>query len=342
MNIRKLKTLLWMFCLLAFVGAGYTFYDIWSGKKELRYKAREATYFHDLIQSKVGDVETRNDGPVYYSPERYQGLWLARLDGSLPPLPEEAVLGDGGNAVEQAFVLPPISSVVNLGMIVYADKPLDRFVALTYVDAQPGVQAGMSQQGKARRLHVSEGQALKAPYDEAPYFGKLLAIGRQSVTFQWGEHEEVVTPGLGSDGAQKPIADWSFDEVVDLTAALDEVPEESVELEPGKWVIGQNDLKLIEDDAHRILNEDLNIRSLPPSGESKRSSLELTHVEPGSLPSRYGFASGDRIISVNGIPMTSLASATNWYKQNSTLPSYHVVYERLGAQKAMTIFNKGN
>lgn len=338
MNIRKLKTLLWVFCLAAFVGAGYTFYDIWSGKKELRYKAREATIFHDLIQSKVGEVETRNDGPVYYSPERYQGLWLARLDGSLPPVIELAEAGEGGKPVEQAFVLPPISSVLNLGMIVYADKPLDRFVALTYTDGQPG----MAVQGKARRLHVSEGEALKAPYDEAPYFGKLLSIGRQSVTFQWGEHEEQVTPGLGSDGTQKPIADWTFDEVVDPTAALDGVPEESIELEPGKWVIGQNDLQLIEDDAQRILNEDLNIRSLPPSGEGKRSTLELTHVEPGSLPSRYGFSSGDRILSVNGIPMTSLASATNWYKQNSTLPSYHVVYERLGAQKAMTIYNKSN
>lgn len=339
MNIRKLKALLWMLCFMALLGAGYTFYYIWDGKQQQRYTARSPTYFHDLIQSKVGEVEDLTNRNVYYTPERYQGLWLARIDGSLPPEPEQAnAAGGGADAEEQAFVLPPISSILKVGLIVYADQPIDRFIALSYTD--PTHLA--SQLSKQRRLHISEGQLLKAPYDAAPYFGKVLSIAPQTVTFQWGDKEEVVTPGLGQDGAQAPISEWTFAELSDPSADLDEMPEESVELEPGMWVIGRTDLLLIQEDASRILREDLSLRTIPPKGEGKRSVLELTKVEPGSLPDRYGFASGDRLISVNGIPMVSEASATNWYKQNSNLPAYHVIYERLGAQKTMTIYNKNN
>ncbi|MFT7465251.1 MAG: hypothetical protein ACI9EF_003616 [Pseudohongiellaceae bacterium] len=338
MNIRKLKSLLWVCCALAFLGAGYTFYDIWVGKKELRYEARDADVFHKLLHSKVAEVESLRDGSTYYSVDRYEGLWLARLDGSLPPVPEDVQAANGRVAEEQSFMLPPLNSILNVGLILYSDESTDRFVALRYIDGGQD----QAQLGKARRLHVSEGESLKSPYDAAPYFGKLLSIGKQTVTFRWGENEETVTPGLGAQGDQSPIDEWAFGEVTDITAGIDEVPEESVELEPGQWLVGTNDLVELNENAHDILSEDLAFRTLPPTGESKRSVLELTHVEPGSLPSRYGFASGDRVISVNGIPMTSIASATNWYKQNSDLASYHVIYQRLGAQKSMTLHNKNN
>jgi len=336
MNLRKLKTLLWVLCLLALFGSGYVFYDIFRGREDGRFKPRSAAYFHELIKSKAEEVGAMNSGQVYYTPERYEGLWLARIDGSLPPEPVSPDDELGKSAAEKAFVLPPIGSILKVGMIVYSDDPVDRFVSLTYQE-----QAGQSGQvGKVRRLHISEGQALKAPYDTAPYFGKLLTITRQTATFQWGENEQVVTPGLGNDGDQNPISEWSIDEIEDPLAGLDGIPEETIELGPGMWVIGSVDRKLIEEDGQKILREDLTLRAIPPKKDGKRSMLELTHVEPGSLPARLGFASGDRIISVNGIPMVSQAAAVNWYKQNSGLPAYLVVYQRRGAVKSMTVYSK--
>lgn len=338
MNLRKLKTLLWTLCFLALLGAGYTFYDIYRGKKDQRYSARSASYFHELIKSKVGEVEAMSSGQVYYTPERYEGLWLARIDGSLPPVPEAPDAEGDKAAAEAAFVLAPIDSVIKVGMILYSNDSLDRFVSISYKD--PAGQLG--QIGKVVRLHISEGQPLKSPYDVAPYFGKLLAITQQTATFQWGEDEVVVTPGLGFEGDQGPIADFMISDVDDPTSELDGVPEETIALGPGMWVIGTNDIDYIQENGAEMLQEELTLRTIPPKKEGERSRLELTHVEPGSLVARLGFASGDRIISVNGIPMVSQAAAVNWYRANSDAHAYYVVYQRRGAMKSMTIYNKQN
>lgn len=211
MNLRKLKTLLWVLCLLALLGSGYVFYDIFRGKKDGRFNPRSATYFEVLINSRGDEVGAMNSRQVYYTPERYEGLWLARIDGSLPPEPESPEDQSAKSATEKVFVLPPISSILKIGMILYSDDSVDRFVSVSY--QEPAGQSG--QVSKVRRLHISEGQELEAPYDKAPYFGKLLTVTRQTATFQWGENEVVVTPGLGNDGDQNPISEWSIDEIDD-------------------------------------------------------------------------------------------------------------------------------
>lgn len=334
MNLRKLKTLLWTLCFVALLGAGYSFYDIYRGKQDQRYTARSANTFHDLLKSGVDKVELMTNAEVHYTPERYEALWLARIDGSLPPKPVE--LDADKSKAELAFVLPPIDSIIKVGMILYSDDSLDRFVSLSYKN--PGGQLG--QLGKVMRLHISEGQTLTSPYDVAPYFGKLLSVTQQTATFQWGKIEVVVTPGLAFGGDQGPISDWTISAVDDPTSALDGVPEETIELGPGTWLIGEIDKLYMQEHGAEMLQKDLNLRTIPPKKEGERSMLELTHVEPGSLPARLGFASGDRIVSVNGIPMVSQVAAVNWYRAYPNEHAYYVIYQRRGAMKTITIYHK--
>jgi C-terminal processing protease CtpA/Prc len=112
-----------------------------------------------------------------------------------------------------------------------------------------------------------------------------------------------------------------------------------VQVAPGEWVIGSRDIEKVRVDPQRFLAEELNVRTVTmPKGE--RTQLEINHVEDGSLAATYGARKGDRIISVNGIPMSSIAGAINWFKQNSDLPTYVVVFERSGQEQSLTIHVK--
>jgi hypothetical protein len=333
MTIRKLKALFWFLGLLGFLGAGYTFYDIWEGKRSGRYQATEPEYYHELIRRDLHLVEEDAATQSYYSKERYETLWTARIDGSWPAPPKELTEGaDQGNTPTQVQ-LEKLDEVVSISSIIWSTEPFDRFIALHYLKDQ----ALTGPRGKAQTIHVSEGSVMRSPYDEPPYNARVLAIGAQTVTFQWGDDEIVLSPRLGSDGTGVPIAQVTIPLADDPTEGFDGVPDETVEIAPGRWLLGQNDLEEIRADPQKILSEDLSMRSLPPPADGGRSSLELTKVKDGSLPARYGFASGDRLISVNGIPMTSQVAAVNWYKANPDEPAYTIVYERRGAVKSTTI-----
>jgi hypothetical protein len=74
------------------------------------------------------------------------------------------------------------------------------------------------------------------------------------------------------------------------------------------------------------------VRTVTPPGGG-RSCLELISVQANSMPGRFGFQGGDRIMSINGIPMKSVADAVSWGMNNSDLSAYDVLYERLGVQR---------
>ena len=108
--------------------------------------------------------------------------------------------------------------------------------------------------------------------------------------------------------------------------------------------MGSDDQRfLAEGGAQKVLEEQLTARTVTPSGGG-RSSIELSDVRPGSFPARFGFQSGDRVISVNGHPLASVAEAINWGKLHPNEPQYHVVWERKGVPQQTVIHwnNKGS
>ena len=44
--------------------------------------------------------------------------------------------------------------------------------------------------------------------------------------------------------------------------------------------------------------------------------------------------------NVNGIPLSSMSAAANWFKSNDSLHEYVIKYERAGEAHVMTIYNK--
>jgi hypothetical protein len=341
-NIRRVKQLVWLLCALTFVYAGYTFYEIYSDKTAGKYTPRKPLIFEELLKRNVNvsALNQRSSKEGFYSEQRYKHLWDALVDGSVRPK-DVAPETDAVPEVPK-FEVPDLATIVDIGLVVYSASPVERFVALTYLDgAKSGAPAGAPPSaGKEVRLHLSEGDPLKPPYDAAPYNGKVLRIGLQDVVFQWGEvgTEVSLNPGLGTDGAGQTIDQFRIAPRQDPTAAIEQAPEESLEVEPGHWVIGTNDLTRMKGDPQAFLQEEGSPRSV--SIEGGRTALELTEVKEGSLAAKYGAKSGDKIISVNGFPMSSVSAAINWAKANPDLPEYVVAYEHAGQVKTVTIHVK--
>ena len=332
-NIRKLKQTLWLLGVIAFAYAGWTFYDIYSAKQAGEYTARKKDVFGTIVNRDIDAAARAKPKVVGYQADRYTKLWETLLNGELRPGPAT----DPPPPTEPPPpVVPELSTVIQITTVLFSDEPLGRFVALTYKDEAGGAQGA----GKQRRLHLSEGDPLKAPWDGPPYNGKVTSIKTQEVTFQWGEGEVTLTPQLGTGGKGLPFDQFAVPPKEDPLAALPEAPTKSVQLSPGKWVIGTDDIARIQGDAQSFLSRELNVRTItPPAGG--RSSLEVVEdPPPDSLAAAYGVKKGDRLISVNGIPLSSMSAAANWFKSNDSLHEYVIVYERAGVQQTMTIYNK--
>jgi len=334
-NIRKLKQSLWLLGVLAFAYAGWTFYDIYSAKQAGDYTPRKLKVFEDILTRDKDAAARAKPKVVGYQADRYEKLWQTLLNGELRKGPEDEL-----PPVETAPpvpVVPELSTVIQITTVLYSGDGIESFVALIYKDEAGSAQTGA---GKLRGLHLSEGDPLKAPWDGPPYNGKVTSIKTQEVTFHWGEGEVTLTPQLGTGGKGLPFDQFAVAPREDPLKDLPEAPVKSVQLSPGKWVIGTDDIARIQGDAQSFLSKELNVRTItPPSGG--RSSLEVVEDPPeGSLAAAYGVKAHDRLISVNGIPLSSVSAAASWFKSNDNLHEYVIKYERAGEAHEMTIYNK--
>jgi hypothetical protein len=334
-NIRKIKQLVWLLCVLVFLLAGWTFFQIFTAKQAGEYQPRKSAFYAELLTRNVKNRGPTNTSWTQYVPERYELLWGALVDGSLRKTEVDTPLVT--EQEPEKVALPELDSILDVSLVLYSSDPVSRLVGIKYLTAEAG--AGMLTDGKQKRLHLSEGDPLMAPYDAGEFNGKVLEIGLQEVVFQWGEGTVTLSPGLGSDGEGVPLSQFAITKQDNPADDLAEAPVQSVEVRPGHWVMGTSDLESMRRDPQQFMAEEMNVRSITVPGGG-RTQLEVTEVKPNSLAARYGVMAGDRIISVNGIPMNSVASAINWAKANPDLPLYVVVYERNGVIDTTSLYVK--
>jgi len=336
LNIRTLKSLSWLAVVLALGWAGFTFWDIYEGKtKEGRYDPRPRSVFVEILESRTDEARDFRDSRNTYPPKQQEKVWIVRTDGSVKPPPPKPV--DPANAKPTKPVEQPIeklSDVIKISMVVWSSDPLDRFVAVRYADdaKDPTLNA------KAKRLHLSPGDPLRSPYDAGRYNGKVLSIDKQAVTFSWGDEEVTLNPPLGREGDGERADEFSVDARRDVLAEVGgKRPKETRRLDDGSVIIGTNDIEQFKNNGAEIFDS-LGVRTVTPK-DSSQGMVELTSVPEDSIIKSYGFKSGDQIISVNGIPMSSTSQAWNWYEQNPDQPSYTVKYLSSGQEKSTTIHN---
>jgi hypothetical protein len=340
-NIRKIKGLIWLAGAAAFVFAGYTFYDIFTRKQQKHYEHRSRDYFiTDVLRANVQEQVGSTKKP-FYPQDEYEKVWDTLIDGSVRKV--EPAPGEGGpppEPVEQP--VPEIDTIVDVSLVLWAPQPEMRFVALNYKAGgapapAPAAAGALAPSGsKESRLHLSEGDPLKAPYDVAPYNGKVLKIDMQEVTFQWGKGEATVTPGLGASGSDKPLRLFEVPMESDVVADV-AVSDKTKQVKPGHWIMGTSDLDRMRENPQGFLEEQVSAHTVTPASGG-RSWLEITQdPPPGSLAEQFGVKKGTKIISVNGIPMSTISGAINWAKQHPNEPQYVVIYEQPGTGKQETL-----
>lgn len=334
-NIRHVKGVVYVACVLAAAGAVVQFLELYTAKKEKRFTAREDAVYRELLHRDLSGAQVQL-GTDLPGQAVLDSLHLARVDGSLPPQAEEAPEADLTEATTSEVAVTPLEDVLQLGMVLYHEAPAHRLIAITFAeDAQVDIQS------KEHRLYFGEGDTLLPPYDAEPYLGRVEAIGLQEVTFSWGGEQVVISPALGVEGDAPPLSEFDVAAVRDPWEGRDVLPDESLELEPGVWLIGREDREHVSRNLDALLDSEMSMRTIhKPEGGA--SELEVTGVAPDSLPARLGVESGDRIISVNGIPMPSVAAAINWGKANPDLPRYEIRLERRGKPIRIVVNNKSD
>lgn len=104
-------------------------------------------------------------------------------------------------------------------------------------------------------------------------------------------------------------------------AVGEEVPEEVVER------LRRNPFQAVREDG---------VQLAPHFAGQRMEGVALLDVPAGSLASRFGFQSGDRIVEVNGQPLDSVGQAVSLYNQNRNARSVTVVVDRGGQRRELT------
>lgn len=110
------------------------------------------------------------------------------------------------------------------------------------------------------------------------------------------------------------------------------IDETRYDEDTGVWWIANDELLDLKDSYESHINE-VQVRPVYNPQTGGYEGLQLTQVPEQSLASRRGFKTGDRVISINGVSVNSVADVRNYLTSNKNLPQYDVVFERDGVQQ---------
>lgn len=119
----------------------------------------------------------------------------------------------------------------------------------------------------------------------------------------------------------------------------EEAPEETVEVSPDTFEVGQGDVAILSE-----MPEDQLVAELPVSVERDSDSgqirgLRVGEIRENSVFTRMGARAGDVILSVNGQPATDRTELLRWLRSQgeSGVRSFAVEVERLGGVRTITL-----
>lgn len=148
---------------------------------------------------------------------------------------------------------------------------------------EPVLLGTIAGQGGLALVRAGEGQPVQVirPGDRLPGLGRLVEVDRHRVVFEGEDgRRELLAPELGGEPSLRVQR-----------------------LGESRWALGRTDL---ERGLERLdhLAADLRVRPVTEAG--RPAGLEVAWLRPGSLGDRLGLIQGDRLRSVNGIPLDSM------------------------------------
>jgi len=329
-NVRKTKGILWMLNGLAVVGILFVLVTIVKKDRAGEFRSRSSEVFKKKLLS---EITANSHGTTRIRDiNKYSALWKARIDGS-----PRKDLSKGGDTEPKPLVPEnePIGNVLEITMLVYAPKDShESKVCLHYL------KEGEVKEVKSirKKLWSREGDPLSPPYDAPPSKGKILKIEESRVVFSWFGKETALEPKSfvsPADAAMGKTKDHTFPHDP-LKKYRKRPPKETLEVKPGEYALSRKEYRLVTEGYDQILKKvSLATYRNPKTG---KESIKLGSVGKDSIVARRGFSTGDILISINGIPVSSKAGAINYFKQHPHEGKYTIEIERMGRRVYKTFY----
>jgi len=330
-NIRRLRLGFWVLTLLAAGFSGSKLLAIVQDKKKGLFDPRPPAFFQGIIES--GRSSTEAEAPARMREiGDFERTWKSPINGYKPePVVQRPKVDPNEVRIPD---LRPIEDVLTLKNLTYSPEQSWCIAVFKYKDEDPAVSQ--------EELVVPVGGALKYPYSEEPFLARLVRVTPEGAVVSWGGEEKTVRPPLAEDAAGAgDTASADTDEDVGLTDREREVlgkhrgREETMtlsELGPESYLVGTGDAA-----ANTYEDWKSSIRARDQRTADGRSQVVVQSV-PVRVQRAYGVQSGDVLVSINGVAMSSKTQAINYVTQYPDEPKYVVVIRRLGKEITKTFY----
>ncbi|MBU0755838.1 MAG: PDZ domain-containing protein [Planctomycetes bacterium] len=322
MNIRRTKAVVWVLNIGAILGIFFLFLAIYKEKAAGSFNPQNPKIYLDMIQSGI-NVEIKS-GPNEININDYNALWNASISGikrqvEAPKIEDEVVEVDED----------PLADIVEVMVVLKSPIPEESRIRLNYPKSQENNEKPFK-----LLLWLKEGDPLKPPYDSHPYYAKVEKIETDHVVFSYRGESVSLIPQFAKERelseSSSPAKTSSLVSrfPVELLTRFPEPPEETVEYEPDHFYLSPKDTNVLATDWESEL------KSTPvvaiKNKKTGKTELTLTSVPEDSMAAKRGFVKNDVLISINGTPVHTKASAINYFNEHPNDGTYVVQFRRSG------------
>ena len=343
MPIAQIKAFSWL--LAAVLTIGLSFY-VYTFVTELKQRGPSGLIDQAEIKTALEDVpqitEQKDDLIEYQTVRRLFHEGQLNWTGYVPPPPPPPTETEKDKGPTRNY--KPVADLLRVLMIRY--DPVDEARSVAFVKYTPDAKVAPAKVVGGYSLHV--GDTLEGDLDNITV--KSIApnaeTGRLEVTFSFDEAdrdpESLSTEQfeakthivqIGPDGKPQLKEPTSFPAGTYNRSAR---RQNTVELSPNNFFLGQADIEKIAQDYPSFINEIRPKRHRDPR-TGRYDGIEIGEVPAGSMGARHGAETGDIIKSINGHPVTSPAEAINFAKNNSDkYNTWEILIERRGKEVTIT------
>jgi hypothetical protein len=311
MNINTTRALLWVMDAALVAGAGYVVVEVEKAKD-----ADKKAYLNFMAKLD-SDLATMNvpptKGPARLGVESFGTV-------SLSNEAEKTAVEAPAAPVAPVATYEPLENLMKVVSIQWSSAPDDSKVALFPKSAkdQPNEQVIF---GVNDLVFFAKGAVVKE-------------IRPREVVFKYGPTEKdeqtlkIATEPPRDASASMPSPTGNVKPIGSLEAGIVYKPDSGV------IVVNPQGRVALEKEGERIL-EGVTYGTTDLGGGKK--GLKIETIPPGNELGKYGVESGDVLISVNSVPMSSKSEVVDYVKRNSKLGRYDVRIMRRGAYLNKTI-----
>jgi hypothetical protein len=326
MSPRRIQTLTWM---AAFLAGGAL---VWTVGDFLRHRADyESPVPQEELERVVKGVEEpeppKDDRVAVKSINRvfHSMNWTGKEEPKVAPPP-------GGEPPPP----PKVAMSSLLFVLVLQIDTSDSEASIAYVGYTPESKLQKPDADPEERL-LRVGERLASPHQ----YARIEAIGMDGVRFVFDDtarEAETVAPAKPPEDRvtivmvdQAILPDPSDGSIPTVANPAPYAPKRTTAIARNEYQLGTDTLSEVDRDYSQILARDVAYKTArdPRTGQIK--GLLVTSVTPNSIPAEHGLTEGEIVKSINGSPVTSVAEAVSFVKQNAQSTNTWVVeFEKQG------------